>query len=340
LDKRPCLVGIFLAPKIMNFTRIQNPEEFPQDLRGGVVAIGNFDGVHRGHQSVLCEAVKIAKAHSIPATVLTFEPHPKTFFKPDAPTFRLTPASEKAALLESLGFDCVVEHGFDANFSSTPAAEFVEQTLLEKLGAAHVVTGYDFHFGKGREGSPQFLEASGKENGFQTSIVEAFSDEGGEVVSSTRIRECLAQGELAEANGLLGYAYRANGEVIKGAQLGRTLGYPTANLSLPAEATLKHGIYAVRVKLEDGAMQDGVASYGRRPTFDNGEALLETFIFDFSEDIYGQNITVYLYAYLRGEEKFDSAEALIEQMDKDSAEARTILGTFGPEQGFWPITHG
>jgi len=321
----------------MNFSRIQNPDEFPKSLKGGVVAIGNFDGVHRGHQSVLCEAVKIAKAQSIPATVLTFEPHPKTFFKPDAPTYRLTPAVEKASLLESLGFDCVVEHGFDANFSSTPAADFVQKTLLEKLGASHVVTGYDFHFGKGREGSPQFLETSGAELGFKASIVKAFSDEGGEVVSSTRIRECLAQGDLAEANGLLGFAFRAGGEVIKGAQLGRTLGYPTANLSLPQEATLKHGIYAVRVKLEDGTINDGVASYGRRPTFDNGEALLESFLFDFSGDLYGQNITVYLYAYLRGEEKFDSAEALIAQMDKDSAEAKAVLATFRPEQGLRPI---
>jgi len=322
----------------MSFLRIQNLGDFPTKLNGGVVAIGNFDGVHRGHQAVLCEAVRVAKAQSIPATVLTFEPHPKTFFKPDVPTYRLTPAAEKALLLESLGFDCVVEHKFNADFSSTLAADFVEQTLLQKLGASHVVTGYDFHFGKGREGSPEFLASSGKKNGFETSIVEAFSDEGGEVISSTRIRDCLASGELAEANGLLGYAFRASGEVMKGQQLGRTLGYPTANLALPAEATLKHGIYAVRVKLEDGTLHDGVASYGRRPTFDNGEALLESFIFDFSRDIYGENITVCLYAYLRGEEKFDSAEALVEQMDKDSAEAKTVLGALGPEQGLWPIT--
>lgn len=321
----------------MSFSRIQNPDNFPQPLKGGVVAIGNFDGVHRGHQAVLCEAVKIAKANSIPATVLTFEPHPKTFFKPDAPTYRLTPAPEKAALLESLGFDCVVEHEFNGNFSSTLAADFVRQTLMEKLGASHVVTGYDFHFGKGREGSPEFLENFGRENGFNTSIVEAFSDEGGEVISSTRIRECLADGNLAEASGLLGYAFRASGEVIKGQQLGRTLGYPTANLALPAEATLKYGIYAVRVKLTDGSLHDGVASYGRRPTFDNGEALLESFIFDFDGDLYGQNITVYLYAYLRGEEKFESTEALVEQMDKDSEEAKAVLGTLGPGQGLWPI---
>jgi len=323
----------------MSFLRIQNLGDFPTELKGGVVAIGNFDGVHRGHQAVLCEAVRVAKEQSIPATVLTFEPHPKTFFKPDAPTFRLTPAAEKAELLKALGFDCVVEHAFNADFSSTPAGDFVQGTLLEKLGASHVVTGYDFHFGKGREGSPDFLQASGKENGFETSIVEAFGDEGGELISSTRIRECLVSGDLSEANGLLGYAFRVNDQVIKGAQLGRTLGYPTANLSLPAEATLKHGIYAVRVKLADGAIHDGVASYGRRPTFDNGEALLESFLFDFDADLYNQEITVYLYAYLRGEEKFDSAEALIAQMDKDSEEAKVVLSTFGPEQGLSPVTH-
>ncbi|MEM7290931.1 MAG: bifunctional riboflavin kinase/FAD synthetase, partial [Pseudomonadota bacterium] len=267
----------------MSFLRIQNPTDFPGNLKGGVVAIGNFDGVHRGHQAVLCAAVSIAKANGVPATVLTFEPHPRTFFKPDAPVYRLTDARTKSEILQSLGFDCVVEHAFDANFSSTPAGDFVKDVLIGLFGVSHVVTGYDFHFGKGREGSPEFLMRSGEEQGFSATIVTAFSDEGGEVVSSSRIRECLAAGAIEEANALLGFTYRVTGEVIKGKQLGRTLGYPTANVSLPAETTLKHGIYAVRVKLSDGTIRSGVASYGRRPTFDNGEALLETFIFDFDD---------------------------------------------------------
>ncbi|MEM7068610.1 MAG: bifunctional riboflavin kinase/FAD synthetase [Pseudomonadota bacterium] len=321
----------------MSILRIQNPADFPEKLKGGVVAIGNFDGVHRGHQAVLSAAVNVAKAYSVPATVLTFEPHPRTFFKPDAPVFRLTSAATKADILQSIGFDCVVEHVFDGGFSSTPAGEFVEDVLISLFGASHVVTGYDFHFGKGREGSPQFLMNAGETHGFSATIVTAFNDEGGEVVSSSRIRECLSSGNLAEANGLMGYTYRVSGEVIKGKQLGRTLGYPTANISLPAETRLKHGIYAVRARLQDGTFHDGVASYGRRPTFDNGEALLETFIFDFKGDLYGQQITVFLDAWLRGEEKFDTVEALVEQMDKDSDEARAYLATLGPEQGLWPI---
>ena len=321
----------------MSFIRINNPADFPEKYKGGVIAIGNFDGVHRGHQAVLETAVKLAEIAGVSATVLTFEPHPRTVFVPDSPVPRLTPAPCKAELIEHLGFDCVVEHTFDKKFASTNAIDFVEKTLMDTLGASHVVTGYDFHFGKGREGSPQFLAANGERLGFATTIVQAFHDEGGGVVSSSRIRDCLAEGEISEANGLLGYAYRHSGIVQKGKQIGRTLNYPTANLTMPAESTLKHGIYAVRARLADGSIHDGVASYGRRPTFDNGEALLETFIFDFDGDIYGQQLTIYLHGWIRGEEKFDSVEALVTQMDKDSADARAMLAALGPEQGLWPI---
>ncbi|MEM9330135.1 MAG: bifunctional riboflavin kinase/FAD synthetase [Pseudomonadota bacterium] len=320
----------------MTFQRLDNPTLFPANLKGGVVAIGNFDGVHRGHQAVLCQAVNLARANSVPATVLTFEPHPRTFFKPDSPVFRLTDAGTKAELMKSLGFDCVIEHKFDRGFSETPADDFVRNVLIDLFGVSHVVTGYDFHFGKNRQGSPQFLMRSGEELGFSATIVTAFSDEGGSVVSSSRIRDCLAGGDISQANGLLGYSFRVSGEVIKGKQLGRTLGYPTANLLLPVETRLAHGIYAVRVKLQDGSLMQGVASYGRRPTFDHGEALLETHIFDFSGDLYGQTLTILLDSWLRGEEKFDSAEALVVQMDKDSEEARSYLSSIGPEQGLWP----
>lgn len=321
----------------MNFIRINNPAEFPERLKGGIVAIGNFDGVHRGHQAVLQTAVKLAEVAGVSATVLTFEPHPRTVFAPDKPVPRLTPAPCKAQLIEHMGFDCVVEHAFNRDFASTNAIDFVEHTLMEKLGASHVVTGYDFHFGKNRQGSPQFLAANGERLGFATTIVQAFQDEGGEVVSSSRIRECLAQGDISEANGLLGYAYRYTGIVQKGKQIGRTINYPTANLAMPPESTLKHGIYSVRAQLADSSLHDGVASYGRRPTFDNGEALLETFIFDFEGDLYDQELTIYLHGWIRGEEKFDSVEALVEQMDRDSAEARAMLAALGPQQGLWPI---
>ena len=323
----------------MNFSRIPDPSNLPASLRNAVVAIGNFDGVHRGHQSVLEAALAQAKELSAPAVVLTFEPHPKTFFRPDQPVFRLTDAYTKARLLAEIGFDAVIEHTFDADFANTGAGKFVEEVLVGELGASHIVTGYDFHFGKGREGSPEFLSNAGKRYGFGVTIVDAFKDEGREVISSSRIRDCLAAGDVALANGLLGYVFRARGEVIKGKQLGRELGYPTANVMLPAECPLRHGIYAVRAMTQDGVLHDGVASYGRRPTFDNGEALLETFIFDFTGDLYGEALTVYLYGWLRGEEKFDSAEALIAQMDKDAAEARAALACFGPEQGLRPVMH-
>ena len=323
----------------MKILRVDRPSDFPAHLKGGVVAIGNFDGVHRGHQAVLNTAVKMAEVNNVAATVLTFEPHPRTVFKPDSPVPRLTPAPLKAKLIESLGFAGVVEHKFDREFANTNAIDFVQQTLNAELDASHVVTGYDFHFGKGREGSPQFLASNGEKLGFATTIVQAFQDEGGEVISSSRIRDCLGQGAISEANGLLGYAWRVSGVVQKGKQLGRELGYPTANISMPEESVLRHGIYAVRVQLEDGTRYDGVASYGRRPTFDNGNALLESYLFDFSGDLYDQEITVFIFGWIRGEEKFASAEALVEQMNEDSHQAQAVLAAFGPDQGLWPISN-
>ena len=327
----------------MNFSRISNPVSLPEVLQGCVVAIGNFDGVHRGHQVVLQQALLKAHEMSAPAVVLTFEPHPRTFFKPDAPVFRLTNASVKAEIFRHMGFSAVIEIKFDAKFSSTSADDFIGRILLEDLGARHVVTGYDFHFGKGRQGNPQFLTKSGETLGFGTTTIEAFNDEGGEVISSSRIRQSIAIGDISTANGLLGYAYRVSGVVIKGKQLGRELGFPTANISLPAENELRHGIYAVRAIMADGVLRDGVASYGRRPTFDNGEALLETFLFDFSGDLYGQEMTTCLQGWIRGEEKFDSVEALIEQMNADCDAARAILASMhsgqNNEGNLWPILH-
>ena len=324
----------------MAICRISNIADLSDELQGGVIAIGNFDGVHRGHQWVLQSALVEAKRRNCPAIVLTFEPHPKTFFAPQNPVFRLTEAATKAAIFGKLGFDGVIEHQFDKDFASTTAESFVEQVLLNKLSASHVVTGYDFHFGKGRQGSPEFLHHSGEMHGFGVSIIEAFTDEGGETVSSSRIRDCLAGGKISEANGLLGYAYRIRGEVIRGRQVGRTLGYPTANIMMPEETRLRHGIYSVRAMTENGKLHDGVASYGRRPTFDNGEALFETYIFDFDNEIYGETLNVSIFGWLRGEEKFENADSLKIQMDKDAAEARAMLSTFGPEEGLWPITHG
>ncbi len=300
-------------------------DKLPEHLRRGVVAIGNFDGVHLGHRGVLDEALRQAASLGAPALALTFEPHPRTFFRPQTPLFRLTPPAEKARLLRQLGFAGMVEKRFDEQFSMMPASSFVYRLLGQELRARHAVAGFDFHFGKDRFGTPQFLKDRAGEMKIGVSLVDPVRDASGEVISSTRIRNALADGDIAAANGLLGRPFRVSGPVIEGKQLGRTLGYPTANMELPQEATLRHGIYAVRVFRADGSAHDGVASYGRRPTFDNGAALLESFLFDFAGDLYGEELAVEFHAFLRGEEKFDSVEALVSQMNEDSRRARAAL---------------
>lgn len=311
--------------------RIADLIKMPAALRGGVVAIGNFDGVHRGHQSVLEPALEIARRNSVPALVLTFEPHPRQVFRPDVPLFRLTPAPMKAALLGALGFDAVVEQQFDRAFSGLSPQAFVRSVLVEGLGITHVVTGFDFHFGKNRSGTPELLKAAGQENGFGVTVVDAYSDEGGTVISSSRIRGLLGEGEVAEAAGLLGYRYTVEAEVAGGQKLGRTLGFPTANMALPLETELRHGIYAVRFRRADGRLYNGVASFGRRPTVtEDGAPLLETFLFDFDGDLYGETCSVSLFSFLRGEEKFDGLDALVTQMKRDEAEARALLAEVKP----------
>ncbi|MGL4487980.1 MAG: bifunctional riboflavin kinase/FAD synthetase [Rhizobiaceae bacterium] len=311
--------------------RIDDPKFLPPSLAGGVVAIGNFDGVHRGHRAVLDKALEIAEATRRPALVLTFEPHPRSVFQPDTPVFRLTPAPLKAELLGALGFDGVVEQQFSKEFSSHTADEFIQSILIDGLKASHVVTGFDFHFGKGRQGGPAYLMAASNTHGFDVTLVDAFRDEGAQVVSSSRIRDRLSDGDVSEAAGLLGYRYIVSAPVIKGKQLGRTLGFPTANMMLPDENRLAHGIYAVRFKTEAGSIHDAVASFGRRPTVDsNGEPWLETFLFDFDADLYGQLCEVSFFGHLRGEVKFDGLDPLMVQMRQDEAEAGALLGGVVP----------
>jgi len=313
------------------FLRVSGEEPVPARLRGGVVAIGNFDGIHRGHQAVLERALEEARRRGVPALVLTFEPHPRKVFRPNVPLFVLTPPHVKARLIEALGFDGVIERPFTRAFSSQSAEDFVTAILQDQLGISHVVTGFDFHFGKNRQGGPAFLMESGERHGFGVTLVDAFRDEGAEIVSSSRIRELLTQGEAAEAAGLLGYRYTVEAEVVGGAQLGRTLGFPTANMQLSPETTLKEGIYAVRFRRADGTLHDGVASFGRRPTVgDNLAPLLETFVFDFSGDLYGEIASVSLFGYLRGEVKFDGLDPLVAQMKLDDAEARALLSAVRP----------
>lgn len=303
----------------------------PEPLRGGVVAIGNFDGVHRGHQAVLDRALQEAARRGVPAVVLTFQPHPRTVFRPDVPLFILTPPPMKARLIQALGFAAVVEYPFDRDFAGQSAEDFITKVLDADLGISHAVTGFDFHFGKNRQGGPAYLMEAGERHGFGVTLVDAFRDEGSEVVSSSRIRELLKEGLVAEAASLLGYRYTVEASVIRGKQLGRTLGYPTANMALPETTALKHGIYAVRLRRADGSLHDGVASFGRRPTIDDsGEPLLETFVFDFSDDLYGETCEVSFFGFLRGEEKFDGLDALVAQMKHDEAEARALLAGVRP----------
>lgn len=313
------------------FHRNEKKEPLPENLRGGVIAIGNFDGVHRGHRAVLERALELARSRGVPALVLTFEPHPRTVFKPDEPVFRITPASLKARLLEAEGFQSVIEYPFDHDFSQRSADEFVRSILVDWLGASAVVTGFDFHFGKGREGGPAFLMDAGKRYGFDVTLIDAFRDEGAEVVSSSRIRALLSEGDVVAAAGLLGYRYTVEAEVIKGQQLGRTLGYPTANMALPPETALKPGIYAVRFRRADGSIHDGVASFGYRPTVtENGAALLETFVFDFIGDLYGEVCSVSFFGHLRDELKFDGLDPLVAQIKRDEEEARALLSGVRP----------
>jgi len=299
-------------------------DALPAAWRGAAVAIGNFDGVHTGHRAVLAAAKAEAERASEPLVMLTFEPHPRTFFQPDNPVFRLTDETVKAAVAAACGVDGVLVLPFDAALSAMSADDFVSRILIDRLAIRHAVTGYDFHFGHRRQGTPDFLKKAGDDRGFGVTIVAEHGDEGG-AVSSSRIRDRLAEGDIAEANRMLGWAWSVCGEILHGEKRGRDLGYPTANMALDPACRLRHGIYAVRFTRAGGTVHDGVASFGRRPTFDNGRPLLETHIFDFDGDLYGETALVTVLGWIRPEAKFESVDELVEQMHGDSAEARACL---------------
>ncbi len=299
----------------------------PHTARGAVLAIGNFDGVHRGHQVLLDTTRKIATSLHAPAGVLAFEPHPRTLFQPDRPHFRLTTITQRIALFRRFGMDLAVVLPFDLKLAELSAEHFIERVLVAGLGIRHAVIGYDFHFGKGRGGSPASLAAIGKEMQFGVTIVDPVA-EGGEVFSSSAIRAELAQGDVEGAAALLGHAWRVSGEVKGGAKRGTGMGYPTANIGLSPGTALAHGIYAVKVHV-DGKVHEGAAYLGTRPTFDNGDAVLETFLLDFDGDLYGKTIELEFIGFIRGDRKFDSTEALVAQMDKDIVRARAILKMAG-----------
>ncbi len=300
--------------------------------KGAAVAIGNFDGVHLGHQSVISLARAAAAELSASLGVVTFEPHPRSFFAPDAPAFRLMNADAKAARLEKLGVDHLYEIAFNADLSGLSAEAFVEQVLVWGLGVHHVVVGADFRFGKGRSGDVQLLENMGKDHGFGVTVAPLVSDGEGDY-SSTAIREALSDGKPGEAARILGHWHRIEGQVVKGDQRGRDLGYPTANISMDGLHQPKYGVYAVLVDIKTGPHQGryhGAASMGVRPTFGINHPNLESYLFDFKGDIYGADISVALVDYIRPEEAFNDLDALIAQMDQDCDIAKTRLAKRAP----------
>ena len=301
-------------------------------LVGAVVAIGNFDGVHRGHKAVIAAAEKRAEMLGRPAAALTFEPHPRIFFNPGEPLFRLTDAATKLRLLAATGLDGAIVLTFDDALANLTAEDFVARILVERFAVSGAAIGFNFQFGANRSGSPDLLAAEGEKRGFAVDVVPPLQDRG-RPVSSQPIREALAAGRLDEAAELLGYPWFISGTVIHGDKRGRELGFPTANLKPDASCGLRHGIYAVRVAV-GGRRYDGVASFGRRPMFDAGTVLLEIFLFDFSGDLYGATIDVAFIAFIRDEAKFASAKELIRQMGEDSRLAREALacapGAFPP----------
>ena len=295
--------------------------------RGASVAIGNFDGVHLGHRAVIEQTRKVAKENGSPLGILTFEPHPREYFAPDAPAFRLMNAEAKLHRLEKLGVEILYQLNFNAALSGLTAEQFASDVISKGLGLKHVVVGADFCFGKGRMGTAATMVELGRKYGFDVTIAELVSDNG-EIFSSTAIRKALSEGRPEDAKRMLGHWHRIDAEVINGDQRGRELGYPTANLSLDGLHLPKFGVYAVLVDVLDGPHKGryhGAASIGMRPTFGVNIPNLEVHIFDFSGDIYGAAISVALVAFQRPEEKYDSLEALIKQMDADCVESRRIL---------------
>jgi len=302
-------------------------------LRGATVAIGNFDGVHRGHKAVIAAALARARALGKPSAALTFEPHPRAFFNPEEPLFRLTPEVAKLRLLAATELDGAIVLTFNAELAKLSAEEFVKRVLVDRFAISGAAIGFNFHFGANRAGSPEFLQTQGTRHGFVVDIVPPLLD-GGRPVSSGPIRAALAEGRLDDAAEFLGYPWFVSGTVIHGDKRGRELGFPTANLRLDSACALRHGIYAVRVAVA-GQRYDGVANFGRRPMFDTGAVLLEIFLFDFAADLYDANIDVAFIAWLRDEAMFASAKDLVRQMKADSRLAREALARAG--NAFPPI---
>src|SRR5579862_56039 len=296
--------------------------------RGAVVAIGNFDGVHLGHQHVIAAAKKTAAAAAAPFAVLTFEPHPRSVFQPGAPPFRLTPFRAKSLALESLGVELLFTLHFDLDFAKRSAEEFVTEILLAGLGARAVVVGYDFVFGHGRRGTAALLQEEGHRHGFAVEVIPPVSGSDGIVYSSTQIREHLVAGRPRNAAALLGRSWEIEGRVEMGDKLGRTIGFPTANIMLADYLRPAAGVYAVRAGIEEGQGTrwfGGAANLGWRPTVGGKDLRLETHLFDFNADLYGKHLRVALIEHLRPEQRFAGLDALKAQIAADCGRARAVL---------------
>jgi riboflavin kinase/FMN adenylyltransferase len=309
--------------------RLTHDQPFPDSLRGAIIALGNFDGFHLGHQAVVGRAVQWGAHERRPVIVATFDPHPVRHFKPDTPPFRLTTLDQRERMFAAAGADAMLVFNFGAELASTTAEDFVTTLLAGKFGAAGVVTGEDFTFGKGRGGNAAVLKELGAVHGIAAEAVAPVLLDGGRI-SSGRIREALQAGDPGTAIHQLTRPFAVEGKIIHGDGRGKELGWPTANMELGNYLRPKYGIYAVRVHLDDGSEHDGVASLGVRPMFDPPQELLEAVLFDFDGDLYGRTIEVALHHYLRPEAKFDSVEALMAQMDQDAAEARRLLAAGVP----------
>ena len=304
---------------------LDHRETVPDALRGAIIALGNFDGFHKGHQAVAGEAISWAHAEGRPSIIATFDPHPVRFFKPDVPPFRLTTLEQRQELYLAAGATAMLVFHFDSELAGTSAEDFITEILIDRFGAHGVVTGSDFTFGQGAKGNVELLRSFGGANGLQSRVVDVVEDDS-ETVSSSRIREALREGDPQLAAKLLTRPFAIRGIVEHGDKRGRELGYPTANLVIDNYLRPKFGIYAVTGRiLSTGDMLEGAASVGIRPQFEPPKELLEPYFFDFSGDLYGQEIEVAFHHFLRGEAKFDSLDGLTAQMEKDCAEAKRLL---------------
>ncbi len=316
---------------------IRGYSDVPPALGASVLAIGNFDGVHRGHQALLLETLAVARRLGRPAGAMVFEPHPRLFFRPDEPLFALTSLEEKLRLFRALQLDFAAVIAFDAAIAGMAPAPFVDTVLVSGLKVAHVVIGYDFYFGKARAGTPETMRELGARHGFGVTVIPPQA-EAGEVFSSSAVRARLSSGDVRGAAIELGHYWRVSGVVTGGARLGTGMGFPTANIRLSPGTALGHGIFAVRVGLTEPDSRrrtlQGAAYFGQRPTFDNGAPVLETFLFDFDGDLYGREIEIEFIAFVRPDQRFPGMEALMVQMDKDCHRARELLAEADRENLF------